>query len=56
MVGGYAVPARSARQQRAAGSDLARVRSGKKSRLGMTESQLEDFARKPKKKPKGYGK
>ena len=50
------MPSKTARQQRAMGSDLARVRSGKKSRLGMTEAQLEDFARKPKKKPKGYGK
>lgn len=56
MPRGCAVPATSAKQQRAMGADLNRVRSGKKSRLGMTESQLEDFARKPKKKPKGYGK
>jgi hypothetical protein len=49
------VPAKTAKQQRAMGADLNRVRSGKKSRLGMTESQLEDFARKPKRKPKGYG-
>ena len=37
-------PAVSKRQQRLAGADLARKRAGKKTRTGMTESQLEDFA------------
>lgn len=38
------------------GAELARVRSGKKSKTGMSESKLEEMAEKPKKKPKGYGK
>jgi len=29
------------------GADLGRLRAGKKSRTGMNEQQLEDFARKP---------
>jgi hypothetical protein len=33
-----------------AGADLARARAGKKTKTGMSEEQLEDFARKPKKK------
>lgn len=38
------MPAKSKAQQRLAGADLARKRAGKKTRTGMTESQLEDFA------------
>ena len=38
------MPARSKAQQRLAGADLARVRSGKKSRTGMDEETLEEFA------------
>lgn len=38
------MPARSKSQQRMMGADLARARAGKKTRTGMTESQLEDFA------------
>jgi hypothetical protein len=34
------------------GADLARVRRGEKSQTGMSESQLEDFARRRKKKGK----
>jgi len=30
------------------GADLARKRAGKQTQTGMSESQLEDFARKPK--------
>ena len=29
------------------GADLARLRAGKRTRTGMKESQLRDFARKP---------
>ncbi len=42
------MPARSAKQQKLMGADLARVREGKKSRLGLSESKLEEMAKKPK--------
>lgn len=32
------------------GAELARKRAGKKTQTGMTEKQLRDFARKPKRK------
>lgn len=35
------------------GAELARKRAGKRTRTGMSEGQLVDFARKPK---SGYGK
>jgi hypothetical protein len=38
------MPAKSQKQQMLAGADLARAREGKKTRTGMTEKQLEDFA------------
>lgn len=44
------MPAKSKKQQRLAGADLARKRAGKKTRTGMTEAQLEDFARTKRKK------
>jgi hypothetical protein len=42
------MPPKTPRQQRFMGSDLARARAGKKTRTGMSESQLKDFATKPK--------
>jgi len=42
------VPAKSKAQQRLMGADLARVRAGKKTRTGMTEAQLEDYASTPR--------
>jgi hypothetical protein len=41
------MPAKSERQRKMMGADLARRRAGKTTRTGMTESQLEDFAQKP---------
>jgi hypothetical protein len=41
------MPARSERQRKMMGADLARLRAGRETRTGMTESQLRDFARKP---------
>lgn len=38
------MPAKSKVQQHLMGADLARARAGKKTRTGMSESQLEDFA------------
>jgi hypothetical protein len=38
------VPAKSKAQQKFMGADLARARAGKKTRTGMSEGQLEDFA------------
>lgn len=44
------MPAKSEKQRRFMGAELARVREGKRSRTGMSEEQLEDFARKPAKR------
>ena len=38
------MPAKSAKQQRFMGSELARKRAGKKTKTGMSEKQLEEFA------------
>lgn len=38
------MPAKSKAQQRMMGADLARARAGKKTKTGMSEGQLEDFA------------
>jgi hypothetical protein len=43
------MPAKSEKQRKFMGADLARKRAGKKTRTGMTEKQLKDFARKRKK-------
>ena len=40
------MPARSERQRKFMGAELARKRAGKKTKTGMTEKQLEEFARK----------
>ena len=39
------MPAVSKKQQRFMGAELARKRAGKKTKTGMNESQLQDFAR-----------
>ena len=55
-------PARSKAQQHLAGADLARARAGKKTRTGMSTSELEKLASTPTKglptrvKPKKQGK
>ncbi|MEO0249327.1 MAG: DUF3008 domain-containing protein [candidate division WOR-3 bacterium] len=41
------MPAYSEKQRRFMGAELARLREGKKTRTGMSEEQLRDFARKP---------
>lgn len=41
------MPSHSERQREFMGADLARARAGEKTRTGMSESQLEDFASKP---------
>jgi len=38
------MPARSKKQQQLMGADLSRARAGKKTRTGMTRTQLEEFA------------
>jgi len=38
------MPAKSKVQQKMTGADLARLRAGRKTRTGMTEAQLEEFA------------
>jgi len=49
------MPAKSEKQRRFMGAELARKRAGKSTETGMSESQLEDFARKPKKHREGDG-
>ncbi len=44
------MPAKSEKQRKFMGAELNRKREGKKTRTGMSEKQLEDFARKRKKK------
>lgn len=38
------MPAESEKQRRFMGAELARMRAGKKTRTGMSEGQLKDFA------------
>uniref|UniRef100_A0A6M3KUB9 Uncharacterized protein n=1 Tax=viral metagenome TaxID=1070528 RepID=A0A6M3KUB9_9ZZZZ len=40
------MPSETERQRKFMGSELARKRAGKKTKTGMTERQLEDFATK----------
>lgn len=43
-------PAKTERQRKFFGAELARKRAGRKTRTEMTEKQLEEFARKKKRK------
>ena len=45
------MPAKSERQRRMMGADLARARAGKKTKTGMTEAQLEEYLTGSKKLP-----
>jgi len=42
------MPAKSEKQRKFMGAELGRKRAGKKTRTGMSEKQLRDFARKKK--------
>ena len=44
------MPAKSEKQRKFMGAELARKRAGKKTRTSMSEKQLEDYAKKGKKK------
>ncbi len=44
------MPAKSEKQRKFMGAELERKREGKKTKTGMSEKQLEDFASKGKKK------
>lgn len=44
------MPAKSEKQRKFMGAELARKRAGKKTKTGMSEKQLRDFAKKKKKK------
>ena len=44
------MPAKTRRQQRFMGADLARKRAGKKTHTGMSEKKLREHARKPRHK------
>lgn len=46
------MPAKSEKQRKFMGAELARKRAGKKTQTGMSEKQLEDFASKPAGKKK----
>lgn len=52
------MPSVSEKQRRFFGAELGRKRAGQQTETGMTESQLEDFAKKVRKptKPKAPGK
>ena len=41
------MPAKSEKQRKMMGADLARARAGKPTKTGMSQSQLRDYARKP---------
>ena len=43
------MPAKSEKQRKFMGAELARKRAGKKTRTGMSEKELKKFASKPKK-------
>jgi hypothetical protein len=43
------MPAKTEKQRRFMGAELERKRESKKTETGMSEKQLEDFARKPTK-------
>jgi len=44
------MPAKSSKQRRFMGAELGRMKAGKKTKTGMSKSQLEDFAKKRGKK------
>ena len=44
------MPATSEKQRKMMGADLARLRAGEKTRTGMSEEQLRDFAKKRKRR------
>jgi len=44
------MPAKSAKQRRFMGAELARKRSGKRTRTGMSEAKLRQYARKRRRK------
>ena len=46
------MPSSSTKQKKFMGAELARKRAGKKTKTGMSEEQLEEFARGPTKKKK----
>ena len=46
------MPAKSEKQRKFMGAELARKRAGKKTKTGMSAGQLEDFAKKRKKRGK----
>lgn len=46
------MPAKTEKQRKFMGAELARKRAGKKTQTGMSEKQLEDFASKGSRKKK----
>lgn len=42
------MPAKSEKQRKFMGAELARAKAGKKTKTGMSQSQLRDFAKKSK--------
>ncbi len=48
------MPSKTKKQRRFMGAELARKRAGKKTKTGMSEGQLSEFAKGKKKKGKKY--
>ena len=48
----FKMPAKSEARRRFFGAELARLREGEKTRTGMSEEQLRDFAKKRRKRKK----
>jgi len=46
------MPSKTEKQRKLMGAELERKRQGKATKTGMSEKQLEDFARKPVKRKK----
>jgi hypothetical protein len=44
------MPAKSAKQRRFMGAELGRKRAGKRTKTGMSERQLHDYTKKPRKR------
>ena len=48
------MPAKSDKQRKMMGADLARKRAGKRTKTGMSEEQLEHYAKMPKRMKKKH--
>ena len=51
LIGRRKMPSKTTKQRGFMGAELGRLRAGKKTKTGMSEAQLKDFAKKPQIKP-----